>query len=435
MKIKYNNFLIIVPIFLLIALVMSYLNYTNEVKEIKWGIETKAKSISIPSRIFIEYMLQEKNFSDVLVDVKPKFENILKYNLAQRFYISVNQKVILDTDDEKSTDSFTIPDNLDKSILSDVFIKNNLHLITIHTPINGTKPNTILSIEVDNTDFFKRIDDAFNEIIFTVIFAFILGVVTSYLLSRIVTTKIFALNTHAKAIASGNYSHNSYMGSIHEFTDLGDTLNIVKSIMKEIVFKTKNIIVEEEKFRSDEDLVNTYNQVLFDSKKSSLNGVDIFVNFIGYPQAGFFFDSLSDSGKLYAYIAKIENEQASIDTLIKANAAQRYISSKIQKNSLDLSKLVNLFNINYLKFIYIDEDYMLHSYEISNGVEKKSVINLEDGSVHLICEENSSIEKILQVYIQNYKELSIEDISNDVPNIFSDGVNEIFILAQKNVAQ
>jgi len=435
MKIKYNNFLIIVPIFILIALVMSYLNYINEVKEIKWGIETKAKSIAIPSKIFIEHMLQEKKFSDVIVDVKPKFENILKYNQAQRFYISVDKKIILDTDDEKGTDTLTIADNLDKTVLSDVFIKNSMNLITIHTPISGAEANTVLSIEVDNTDFFKRIDDAFIEIIFTVVIASILGVITSYILSKIVTTKIFSLNAHAKAIASGNYSHNSYMGSIHEFTDLGDTLNIVKSIMKEIIFKTKNIIVEEEKFRSDEDLINTYNKVLFDSKKSSLNGIDIFINSIGNPEAGFFFDSLSDFTKLYAYIARVENEQTSIDTLIKANAAQKYISSKIKKNSLDLLKLVKLFNINYLKFISIDENDMLHSYEVINGVEKESVINLKDGSVYLICEENSSIEKILQVYIQNYKELSIEDISEDVPNLFSYGVNEIFILAQKNVLQ
>ena len=435
MKIKYNNFLIIVPIFLLIASVMSYLNYINEVKEIKWGIESKAKSISIPSRVFIEHMLKEKELSDVLVDIKPKFENILKYNQAQRFYISQNQKVLLDTSSQKDSELLNIDYNLDKSILSEMFTKNSLHLVTIHTPIKGVKENTILSIEVDSTDFFKRIDDAFTEIIFTILVALVLGVITSYILSRIVTTKIYALNTHAKAIAAGSYSHNSYMGSIHEFTDLGDTLNIVKSIMKEIVYKTKNIIVEEEKFRSDEDLVNTYDRALFDTKKASINGVEVSINTIGHQKTGYFFDSLSANGKLYAYIAIVEHETSSIETLLKANAAQRYISSKIQKGNLDISKLVKIFNLNYLKFISIDENYILNSYEIVNGVEKKSSIDLEDGSVRLICIENSSIEKILAVYIENYQELNIEDISKDAPNLFSDGVSEIFILAQRNIDQ
>jgi len=435
MKIKYNNFLIIVPIFLLIASVMSYLNYINEVKEIRWGIESKAKSISIPSRVFIEHMLKEKKLSDVLVDIKPKFENILKYNQAQRLYISQNQKVLLDTATAEDSKPFTISSSLDKSIISEMFTKNNLHLVTIHTPINGAEPNTILSIEVDNTDFFKRIDEAFTEIIFTIMVALILGIITSYILSRIVTTKIYALNTHAKAIASGSYSHNSYMGSIHEFTDLGDTLNIVKSIMKEIVYKTKNIIVEEEKFRSDEDLVNTYDRALFDTNKSSINGVDVSINTIGHQKTGYFFDSLSSGGKLYAYIATVENETSSIETLLKANSAQRYISSKILKDNLEILKLVKIFNLTYLKFISIDENYILNSYEIVNGVEKKSSINLEDGSVELICIDNSSIEKVLAVYIENYQELNIEDISKDASNLFSDGVNEIFILAQRNIDQ
>jgi len=430
MKIKYNNFLIIVPIFILIASVMSYLNYINEVKEIKWGMQTKAKSIEIPSRIFIEEMLKKQKLSEILENIKPKFQNILNYNQAKRFYISQDGHILLDTDSKTNANNLSLPKNLKTTTLSEAYLKNELHIISIHSPIKNTKQNTILSIEVDNTDFIERIDEAFKEIFYVMIIATILGLITSYILSKIVTNKIYALNNNAKAIASGNYSRNSYIGSIHEFTDLGDTLNIVKSIMKEIVFKTKNTIVEEEKFRSDDDLVNTYNDVLFDSKKDTVNNINIAINSIGYPEAGYFFDSFSSSGKLSAYIAKIEEQSSSVDTLLKANAAQKYISSKI--NDLDVQKLQKIFNLSYLEFLSVDENNLLHSQKIVNENIKDSTIDLNDNLIHLICKDSSLVEKELNIYIQNYPELNIEDIAKDIPSIFTDVVGEIFIMIQKS---
>ena len=432
MKIKYNNFLIITPLFFTIALAMSYLNYIDEVREIKWGIESKAKSIAIPSSIFIEYMLKAEDLSKVLEEVKPKFENILHYNQAQRFYISQGKHILLDTAPEKSSNELIIPDNLKDTIVSEMYTKNNRQQITIHTPIEGASVNTVLSVEVDNTAFFKQIDEAFYEMIYSIIFISILGLITSYILSRIVTGKIYALNKDAHAIATGNYSHNSYIGNIREFTDLGDTLNIMKSIMKEIIFKAKNIIIKEDKFRSDEELLNTYNKAFSSSKKVSIGEIELAINSIGYPEIGYFFDCFVFSGKIYAYMAKAEIRDSSLETILITDAAQRYILYKVQKQSFDILQVKQIFKLDYFEFISIDENALLHASKTVNGKILESNIKMKDDIVHLICNENSPIERELRIYIENYQELSIGELSADILKLFPSRTSELFVMVQKS---
>lgn len=435
MKIKYNNFLIITPIFFTIALVMSYLSYMNEVKEIRWGIESKAESIAIPSRIFIEHMLKEKTIDTVVEELKPKFANILKYNQAQRFYITENKHILLDTSSDKITDEVGVPTQLTTSTISEPYVKNNRQQVTIHMPISGSAANTVLSIEVDNTAFFKQIDDAFSTMIFSIILISILGLITSYILSRIVTEKIYELNKDAHAIASGNYAHNSYIGNIREFTDLGDTLNIMKSIMKEIIFKTKNIIIEEEKFRSDEDLVNTYNNTLLSTKLVSINGIDVCISSIGTLEEGCFFDCFYSANTIFAYIAKAKSGTSAIETALSANATQRYIESKVTNDELDISKLQSIFNLDYLEFISIDEHALLHNSKIIAGKIKQSEKQIKENTTHLVCQAGSLIEKELKIYLENYQELSLENISTDISKLFPSKVSELFILVKRGPTQ
>jgi len=430
MKIKYNNFLIIVPIFILIASVMSYLNYMNEVKEIKWGMQTKAKSFAIPSKIFIEEMLKKQQLDDVLEEIKPKIENILGYKQALRFYISKNQEILFDTADTKLEENFKIVQNIKKPLLGDVFSKGGKSRLSVHVPLENAGADLILSVETDVTDFTNRMDEAFTEIMYTIIVSAFFGFLTSYILSKIVTAKIYALNNYAKAISSGNYHHSSDIGKIHEFADLGDTLDILKSIMKEIVSKTKNIIIEDEKFRSDDDLIHTYHEVLYAPSKSTLKGITISINTLGYPEVGYFFKSFIHKDKLFAYLGKVNEEITSIETILKADAAQKYLMSKIQSNALELKKFEKMFNLNYLELIEVNKN-SLHLDRLSEGIESKKSIDLKKGRIHLVCSENSLVKNRLTDYIQNYPKLSINDIIVDLPSLFANKANEVCVMIQK----
>ena len=191
MKIKYNNFLIITPIFLAISLVMALLNYSNEHTEVNWGLKTKADAISTPSRIFIEHMLQKESLSNVLRDVEPKLDRVLHYSQANRFYISQDDKILLDTQEQK--EKTVILKEIKDTQVSSIYTKNGHAQVVVHTPIKGAPNNTYLSVEIDADDAAEQLHTAIYEMIFTVLIISMMGLISAYILSKIVTAKILSL--------------------------------------------------------------------------------------------------------------------------------------------------------------------------------------------------------------------------------------------------
>ena len=59
----------------------------------------------------------------------------------------------------------------------------------------------------------------------------------------------------AKDISDGNYSESKKEFLVKEVNDLRNTLNIVKNILKEMLLKTKNSILDNEFFNNDEYFV------------------------------------------------------------------------------------------------------------------------------------------------------------------------------------
>ena len=55
MNIKYNNLVIIVPIFLILALILTTVNYTIQKKELMEGLKEEAVSATKATGIFLEH--------------------------------------------------------------------------------------------------------------------------------------------------------------------------------------------------------------------------------------------------------------------------------------------------------------------------------------------------------------------------------------------
>ena len=430
MKIKYNNFFIITPIFLTISLVMALLNYSNERTEVNWGLKTKADAISTPSRIFIEHMLQKETLSNVLKEIEPKFDRILDYGQANRFYISQDDKVLLDTQEQK--EKTVVLEEIKDTKVSSIYTKNGHAQVTIHTPIKGAPKNTYLSVEIDAHDAAEQLHTAIYEMIFTVLIISIMGLISAYILSKIVTAKILSLNKTAQAIARGNYSDTVHIGSIHEFTDLGDTLTIMKSIMKEIIHKTKNMIIEEEKFRSEDDIIHTYKQSFFRSKTASLGEVNLSIIPLGNPETGYFFNTVESDGKLYGFIGKTASSASTLDTAIQANAVQDYISHQLSQGKFDLVKLQKLFELSYLEIICIHADTSLHNTQVINAEVEEREMTLENDSELLICEPNLLATKEMNIYLHNYPELSSKELCQDLVKLFDEKVDAPFMLIKSS---
>lgn len=430
MKIKYNNLFIITPIFFAIALVMSFLDYKDEIKELDWGIKSKAESIAIPSRIFIEHMLKENTLVEVSEELKIKFEKVLKHKQATRMYISKKSRILVDTKQERKSNIVVIR-KLKETRITDFFLENNLKLVTIHMPIKAEEKNLVLSIDVDCSSFYDDKETALMEMILTIIFAIIFGIITSVILSRIVIAKIHELNADAKAIASGNYNHNSYIESIREFTDLGDTLNIMKSIMNEIIFKAKNTMLKEEKLQDDNDLADMFYSTSNTNELLSIKDTSLYIISTGRRKPEYFYDSFVYQNQIFAYFGKIEARKSTIATLLNASAIQNYIKSSIESSRFDASKMSDIFQITAFELICLSENNSIKTTKLQESSLEVSEITLQNETVNFRCMEESAVKNKLNLYIDNYQDLQLSLLVNDLPSILENKEFDIFILFQK----
>ena len=89
MKLKYNNFLIIVPVFLILGIVLSIFNYTLEKNEIMWGLDSELESITKATAIFVRDNKDNTN-------IEKSLKKIIEYNRAKAITLIKLDKVIID---------------------------------------------------------------------------------------------------------------------------------------------------------------------------------------------------------------------------------------------------------------------------------------------------------------------------------------------------
>lgn len=430
MKIKYYNLLIITPIFFTITLVISFINYQNELEELDQGIKSKAQSIIVPSKIFIEHMLKNKNLPDISKKIEENFNKIIKYKQATRIYISQKGKILIDTNKDDRYKLKTIRD-LDKLRIRDFFAKKNFQLVTAQTTIKSKNKNLILHIDFNPTSFYNEKDTYLIEMILVIVLATIFGIFTSIIISKVIISKIYKLNRDAKDIASGNYAHNNYGENIQEFTDLGNTLNIVKSIMDEIISKAKNSILKEINLQDNDNLIDEFHKISDCNKIVSTKNIDLYIASLGKYEVEYFYKSFLHNKKIYAYIGKSKVEKSIIKSLLNSEAIKKYITAHIKNNTFDTSKMLNLFEIDFFELICIDEENKMQNILFQEGKKTESETTIKGKTVQYKCIKNISIKNQLEVYIANYPKLTLSTIINDLINILDNKKFELFILFKK----
>lgn len=432
MKIKYNNFLIITPIFFAIAFVISMLNYSNEKNEIMWGVKEEASSIGIASTIFIENMIKTEELTSLRDRLLMHFNRIKRYNQAKRFYITNDKKVLIDSDENNLKAKIIKPNEFrDKDfILSEIYNRDEINLIDIYLPIKKDgKVKAILTVEIDVSDVSKELSESINEMVITIILITLIGIFVSILLSNIVIKKIASLSRVANSIAMGNYSENINVGTIREFSDLGDTLNTMKSIMQEILFKTKNSIIEEEQFRSEDDLLKTYGKVFLTSKIEKSENVEFSIDKIGEVEVGNFFNIISNSENIFCFFGRVESKEDSLSSAIHVSSLNEYLSKRFIYDDINyLNKAIDIFKIKELTLIHVNREIKLYTYSDN----KLSVKRVDfENRVIFFHTFDKKIDREIEIYLKNYNFLTIDELSSDLRELLKTQNGILVLLKSK----
>jgi len=425
MKLKYNNFLIIVPVFLILGLVLSIFNYTLQKNELMWGVESEIDSITKATAIFIKSSKDSKK-------IEESIKKIIEYNRVKSMILIENNRMLLDIKaDEfnKSIEHYDITQLLPNQMeRSDIYSYKELHLIDGYIKLDY---NSSLVVTMDVTKLIKRLHNENIEAIITTAIITFIGILVSILLSIIVTYKINEVSMMAKALSSGKYDIDFNFGRVKEFSDLGATLDIMKSILREILFKTRNTIMQEELFSKDNLLVAFYNKS--NHKKSHLESGDISITIksLGDGSSGFY-HCFEDEKFIYSYFGTIESISDIMTSTITSCSLSYYIQNIIEKRGeVDFKTLSDEYDIKSLIIAKVDKSSAMVDIKRLNA--KDTLIDLNDYEIHILhncCIEDTDSSKKVKSYISKYPNLTLSQIADDVSILFDE--DDIFMLISKS---
>jgi HAMP domain-containing protein len=436
LNIKYRNFLTITPIFFIIVLAISLLNFNNDKNEIMSQIDEETQAIAVGSSIFIENIIANSTIVEKSDKILMHLNRIKKYNQANEFYIIDNSNMVLLTTEKNSTKKSIKKELIkpkEKNIfLNEIYTENNNSFMDATTNIKqDNKIVASLTVKVNANHIVKYLNDSFSTLIITIIIVTIIGIILSIIISNIVIKRIKILKNIANSIADGNYDDRVNALDIKEFKDLEDTLNTMKSIMKEILFKAKNSIIEQKQFSSNDDLGDIYSNLALKSKINFSNNIEFGIKKIGNIAVESLFNTVSNKDTIFSFIGEVEPQNNSIDSAIKANTANYYLSKRLLYSSeLDfLSEFKNSFVIKELLIIEIDKKTLnFKKHKITNNSINRSHMNIDKNKILYFHTLDNEISKELDTYIQNYNFLNIKEIGNDLDILFKNRHNGLLLL-------
>ncbi|MBN2824129.1 MAG: hypothetical protein JXQ76_02310 [Campylobacterales bacterium] len=423
MKIKYNNFLIIIPVFLLLGVVLAFFNLFIEKRELTWGVNSELKATLVATTIYLE---NNKDMNSTKME--QTFQKIKDHNRIKRIVLIREGEPTIEVRDDKlkayskHNDRGTkVEDNIFKS---EIYQYNELSLIDAHIDIKDTNTTLIMTFNV--SDLQDRVEQEYQEAILTVIIITFIGFLTSILLSMLVINKIKLLSSMTQALIQGKYNLKFKTGIVKEFSDLGATLNIMKSILQEVLLKIKNSIVQEELLAKDSSLVEFYRQSSHQQNYLQSSNISLIIKTPTNDHVSFF-NIFENDHFIYTYFGKISHEDESNLSSVSIN----YYLERVLKNkkSINFDLITQYYHLESLTLAVVDKKRAKVTIQRLNEKESSFKLNYNKRDiVYASSNIDAQSKQRIANYIANYSNLSLEDLSSDIALY---DTNNIFMLISK----
>ncbi len=414
MKLKYNNFLIISPVFLLVAIVLASFNYSVEKKEIMWGLHEELRSITVATTIFIKH--KDGNISDHKDDILASFERIRSFDRVKRFILLQNNRPYIESLSDKVSKYKRRYKKGSKINYSELYQDKELTLIDAYMPIK--KSSLALVVSLDASYVKEALENSMYKAVILVVGITFIGFIMSFILSLLVVKKIRRLSIIAKALARGKYAQEVKLGSIREFSDLGDTLDIMRSILQELLFKTRNSIIQEEESTYSKELLQLYCINCSSLKKINSSGIELQIAVLKENSENEFYNCFEDGNYIYAYFGAIEADNHSLEYSVEASSLNYYLKYFLTHSDVDINKLDNIYDISSLFIVKIDKNSKTLEFSLLNNKEVTSLkIELQESEIYSFT-INESIKEKIEGYIKKYGFLNLEELSLDLAKLF-----------------
>lgn len=411
MKLKYNNFLIITPIFLFLGIVMAFFNFSIQKREMTWDLHEEVSSTLMATAIFLKH---SEHLSTP--QITQAFKKIISYNRVKKILYINNLKNIIKVEDHNFTKEYKafnkntlLEDNIS---IGNVYQFNTFSFINAEIKMKGTheKLNMIFNI----SDFNDKFKTVYIQSFMIISIVTLIGILISIILSIVVANKIRDISMMAKALASGEYDTLFNLSKIKEFSELGITLDIMKSILQEAFLKTKNRMIQKKFLDKEDDKLALYTPINSNSNIFKSDHISLIVKTVGY-QEDTFYNVIENGDFIYIYFGNLREEIKGENSTIISTSLAYYLDTVIHKKKNINLDFMSTFEIKSFTYAVIDKTKNHIKLSNLNKYEKDIEKKLDDNQKYIFYSEcDIELEERVQSYIDNYSQLSLTELSHDI---------------------
>ncbi len=421
MNIKYNNLVIIVPIFLILALILTTVNYTIQKKELMEGLKEEAVSATKATGIFLEH---KRNVYAQKNEIQTSIDQIISFGRIKRIIISNENNVVLQSIDDVLVRGKLNEYDYKKAKSLKIYSEKNIALYNHSTKIKNT--DLTLYITVDASYIKLALEESLYFSAGVVAILVVLGFIASFILSSITSRNIGDLSLFARSLASGDYKEREQNFAIKEVNDLSNTLSIVQSILKEMLTKTKNSILDNEFFNNEQEVSKLY--PLKKGNKELINSnIEFQIAVIDERNKKEFYSCWQDKNFIYTFVGEVKNSNNDLNDYVAASSITSLITHHLVKNKFDINKVNTMYDIKSLLVIKFDK----HTYKLEQQSIFKDKITISSKTLkkemYYSFYHNIKANNNLQNYITRYSHLKLKELVSDVRTIF-DNENSVLLV-------
>jgi HAMP domain-containing protein len=347
-KIRTQNLIAILPLFLGMAAVAGGMTYFTAHNEMLWGLQEEASSLSVAMAEFVGGDSPPATASTPVTvrrfeALSSSFQRVLDRGQAKYIFALDPSGQAIWSVGGKDADqqAFVPPADLiaptaeqraelakgTDAITSEVTkLPGGVTAMIAFSPIRARDGAAAgyLGVVIDA----DRVSTLSRALLFSLgrltVLALIIGTLAALFISFLLTRNVRALSKAALEVAGGEYDREIQIGTIQELSDLSNTFNTMSSVLKDLIERTQRTLIEGEQFRTPLDLARSYRQDGWTDLDRSYGGVYVASRSIGDGHPGDLFGVVEREGVVTVFVGRI-TQHSELDSAIAAAATRRAI--------------------------------------------------------------------------------------------------------------
>ncbi len=331
MKIRTQNMLAIVPLFLGLAVLIGALMYFVQYRELLWGLDEEATSIAVATA---RHMDPERvRAAETEEDWQQLMANpvqVLEWQRARRIVLMDPDLSLLFDSADDSDAARTIPltpalhDRLHEAPYASTAIlqDDDGRFLYAFSPVGDDDGMAaIVAVETDADTLGAHELRMRRDIQLIVIVTVLIGMLLAILISGIISRRIVSLTRAADAVAGGQYDQPHETAGVQEINDLSSTFNTMSSVLSEVVSKTRRAVVEAEQFRTDDDLARAFTDTFMPPVHATYHGVAVSAVHVSSHSKGHFFAVAERDDAVMVAVGEVGAKEGLTEPLTASSAA------------------------------------------------------------------------------------------------------------------